>query len=212
MISLWILLLIPLAYLLGAVPFGYLVSHFASGVDIRQHGSGNIGATNVLRVLGPLPAAPVFVADAGKGLLASWAGLMIGGPVAGILCGVAAILGHNWSVFLRFRGGRGVATSLGVLVGLTPWAAVAAAAVWLLVLALSRYVSAASIAAALVTPAAVWLFHYPPLFFYCITPVAVLVIWRHKANIHRLLAGTEYRIGQRVPPKEGGPRTGGGKA
>jgi glycerol-3-phosphate acyltransferase PlsY len=194
-------------YLLGSVPAGYLAGRLA-GVDIRELGSGNIGATNVLRVLGKRFGYPVFVVDFAKGLCAVLLAILVATRAAGVphfveVCaatgGVCAVLGHSFPVWLRFRGGKGVATSIGVLFGLAPIAAVMVCAVWLVTFELSRYVSLASVVAALALPAAVGAtgFFQPPLspvLFYFSLCLAVVVVIRHRSNLSRLLRGTEPRF------------------
>lgn len=200
------------AYFLGAIPFGLLISR-ARGMDIRQHGSGNIGATNVWRVLGKKWGLLTFLCDAAKGWLAVWAGLrwaaaypgVLGDPsVAGIVAALGCIVGHSFPVWLGFKGGKGVATSLGVLVGMMPLASAIVLGVWLLVFLLWRYVSLASIAAALALPAVVLallssgrLSGQANLYFACVA--GALVVRRHRENITRLLQGTENRFGRSKP-------------
>ncbi|MGH8091918.1 MAG: glycerol-3-phosphate 1-O-acyltransferase PlsY [Chthoniobacterales bacterium] len=196
-------------YFLGSCPNGLLVSR-ARGIDIRRHGSGNIGATNVLRVLGKKWGYIVFALDALKGLLAVrlafWiASLLQGTPrheLVGIAAGVACILGHTFPVWLRFRGGKGVATSAGVLLGLMPIAVVSVFLVWLLLFKTTRYVSIASIGAALSLPLFVMLYlHFNMLTGASLLPFSVLiagvVVWRHRSNIQRLWHGQEERFSRR---------------
>lgn len=199
-----------IGYLLGSCPNGFLVSR-ARGVDIREHGSGNIGATNVLRVLGKKWGYLVFALDCLKGFLAvrlAFAFVSIGGPwaaqreIIGIVAGVACILGHTFPVWLRFRGGKGVATSAGVLLGLMPIAMLSVLAVWIVLFQLTRYVSLASIGAAVALPIFVFLFLQIKLLTgVSLLPFSILiagvVIWRHRSNIQRLLQGKENRFGQK---------------
>ena len=195
-----------LAYLAGSIPFGLLIG-FAKGIDVRKAGSGNIGATNVLRVVGKPWGALAFLLDFLKGVAgallapaaaASLLGAESGVPnLAAIIGGLGAVAGHNWPVWLRFKGGKGVATSAGMLVAIVPAETGCAFAVWLAVLLLSRYVSLASICAALALAAAVWLRR--PAGTSIVLPVlvsvlAAFVILRHRANIGRLLAGNENRF------------------
>jgi acyl phosphate:glycerol-3-phosphate acyltransferase len=196
-------------YLLGSCPNGYLVSR-ARGVDIRKHGSGNIGATNVLRVLGKKWGYLVFALDAFKGFAAvrlAFAVALALTPqttqreIIGITGGLACILGHTFPVWLRFRGGKGVATSAGVLLGLMPIAVISVFAVWLLLFQVTRYVSLASITAAAALPIFVllylrlnWLTGASLLPFSIL--IAGVVIWRHRSNMQRLFHGTEQRFGQ----------------
>ncbi len=190
------------AYLLGSVPFGLLIGR-SRGIDIREHGSGNIGATNVLRVLGKPLGITTFFLDALKGYLpvaaGAWAAASSGlaaPETLGALCGLAAILGHNFPIFLGFKGGKGVATSAGALLGIAPAAVGVGLAAWALVFFTSRYVSLASIIAAAVIGGAGWWLYggdgvlVPAL----LTLLALLIVWRHRGNIRRLLNGTENRF------------------
>jgi glycerol-3-phosphate acyltransferase PlsY len=191
------------AYLLGAVPFGYLIGR-ARGVDVRTVGSRNIGATNVFRTVGKGPGILTFVCDMLKGfvaicglpLLTRSLGLESGAQSLPIACGCAAIAGHNWPVYLRFRGGKGVATTAGVLLGVGWGAMLIGLGVWLVTFVLSRYVSLASVAAAVAVPVAAWRLYAErgPLVPWTLTALGALVVWRHKGNIGRLLRGTENRF------------------
>lgn len=201
------------AYLLGSIPFGLLVGKLA-GTDVREHGSGNIGFTNVVRVCGFARGLPVLILDVAKGaapvLLAARFGPDILGdapdwaaPTLAVVCGLAAVLGHNFTVFLRFRGGKGVATSAGVLLALMPAATACALAVFLLTLAATRYVSVSSTCAAVAVVIARLLSADAPLSREALPATALtwlvclLVVVRHRANYRRLLAGTENRIGRK---------------
>jgi glycerol-3-phosphate acyltransferase PlsY len=189
-------------YLLGSLPTGYLVGR-ARGVDIRREGSGNIGATNALRVLGKAAGLFVLTVDALKGLLAVLAlgrwlprtvGVAPGGTdLTAVVAGVAAILGHNYTCWLGFKGGKGIATSAGVLLALMPAALGWCCLVWGVVFALSRYASLASISAAAALPFAVWFTGHEPLLTGVGLALGALAIYKHRANIRRLLEGTEHR-------------------
>ena len=193
------------AFLLGSIPTGYLVAR-AKGVDIRQHGSGNIGATNVFRTLGKPLGVFVFVIDALKGFAAVWLALRFGGSSAwpGILAAVAVIAGHNYTPWLGFKGGKGIATSAGVLLALMPWAVLIIATVWFIVFPISRYVSLASICAAAALPLAVsglWFAGCDgnaPLLSFSVV-ISALAIWRHRSNMGRLRNGTEPRFERKTP-------------
>lgn len=199
------------AYLLGSIPTGYVVGK-AKGIDLRAAGSGNIGATNALRILGKPAGIFVLVVDGLKGYAAcAWAceavlkvfGIAAGGAeLYRIVAGVAAVLGHNFICWLRFKGGKGVATSAGVYFALAPLAAGIALGTWVVVLAISRYVSMASIAAALALPATVWLTPNSQTLRLVTTALGLLVIWKHKSNIGRLLSGTENRVGGKQSAQE----------
>ena len=198
--ALWLLA----SYFLGAIPTGYLSGRLLRGIDLREHGSRNLGATNVYRTLGWRYAIPVGLFDIAKGAVP----VLVFAPRASesqlfaLACGIAAILGHVFSVFVRFRGGKGVATAAGVMLGLTPLALGVAALIWLVVVALTGYVSLASIAGAVILPLAVYLLERPdrPEILWLDALVAAAIIWLHRANIRRLLNGTENRFGRRATP------------
>jgi glycerol-3-phosphate acyltransferase PlsY len=185
-----------LSYFLGAIPFGVLVGK-ARGVDVRAAGSGNSGATNVWRTLGPAAGLAVFALDVLKGLAAPYIARVLAGNDAHwiiAVCAVLAILGHTFSVFLKFRGGKGIATGLGAALGLMPIPALVAFAVWLGVLLLSRMISVASIAACIALPIAACLSGAPTPFVVVITIIALLAIVKHFPNMQRILAKTEPKI------------------
>ena len=223
-----------LGYLLGSFPTGYLVGRF-HGIDIREHGSRNMGATNVVRVLGKKPGYLVFICDALKGLLAvrlaiwyvhvGWmnatgmtshveasldpnfydARLASVATLAGIIAGLSCIVGHNFPVWLRFKGGKGVASTVGVLLGLMPAAVGVSAIAWFTTYFLSRYVSLASLLGAAVLPVSVWFLTVrreglagPPWLFYFSLLAAALIFWRHRLNIQRLLNGTESKFARKA--------------
>jgi glycerol-3-phosphate acyltransferase PlsY len=186
------------SYLLGAIPTSYLVVRLIRGEDLRQRGSGNLGATNLYRVLGWRYAVPVAVFDMAKGAVP----VLVFAPRAGhgeftpLLLGATAMLGHVFSVFVGFRGGKGVATGAGVVLGLAPWAFLVALAVWALLVWTTGYVSLGSIVAALALPPAVWLLHPERRsLIWIFGLLAALVVVTHRANLRRLLAGTESRFG-----------------
>jgi glycerol-3-phosphate acyltransferase PlsY len=204
------LLIVVAAYLLGSFPSGYVLVRLFRNQDIRQSGSGNIGATNVLRSGGKDLAAATFLLDMLKGCAAVWLGGLLGQLLAPgaapdnmrALAALIAVLGHIFPVWLGFKGGKGVATGFGVFLVAAPWAALAAISVFILVLVLSRYVSLASILGAASFPFfAWWLGHMqagggrPPFFIAVQVAVALLLIAKHHQNIRRLLAGTESRLG-----------------
>ena len=189
------------AYLLGSIPTGFLVAK-ARGVDIRTVGSGNIGATNAFRVLGKRVGIFVLLVDALKGWVAvQIAALLVAQAIPGapldylrITAGITVILGHNFTCWLHFKGGKGIATSAGVLIALVPWALLISLGVWIILFLLTRYVSLGSIAAAFALPFATW-FHYRDVGLTVVTAaLAVLAIYKHRRNIQRLLEGTESRI------------------
>jgi glycerol-3-phosphate acyltransferase PlsY len=185
-----------LGYLLGAIPFGLLLTRAAGLGDIRAIGSGNIGATNVLRTGNRPLAAATLLLDGAKGAAAVLAGLYLAGSDGLLAGGLAAVLGHLFPVWLRFKGGKGVATGFGVVIAAAPVAGLAAGAVWLAVAWLTRISSAGALAAFAAAPLLAWALAGPPVAVLALC-VAVLVFARHEANIRRLLAGTEPRIGAR---------------
>lgn len=190
------------SYALGAVPVGLLVGRAFGVSDIRRHGSGNIGATNVLRTAGRPAAVLTLVGDVAKGYLAVVLGAWVGGgdPTAAAGGAVAAVIGNCWSVFLGFRGGKGVATGLGAFLRLVPWATLPAALVWLAVTATFRYVSLGSLTATLCVPLGALLLGEPVASVVAALVVAAIIVVRHRDNVARLLAGTERRLGQRTAP------------
>ena len=184
-----------IAYLLGSVPNGLLLCRAIWHIDIREHGSRNIGATNVYRTLGKGPGALVFALDFLKGFLAVYiAMLLVGTPLSMVLGGIAAILGHSASVFLRFKGGKGVATGLGVIAMLMPAVTGVVFFAWLAIVFVTRYVSLGSIVGAALVPVLAFLFDCPTEYTVFGVLAAVLVIVRHHTNITRLLNGTESKI------------------
>jgi acyl phosphate:glycerol-3-phosphate acyltransferase len=195
------------SYLLGSIPFGYLAGRLI-GIDIRQAGSGNVGATNVVRVLGKRFGYPVFALDFLKGFGAVKISMLMasGRPpewdtpeIFGILAAISSVLGHLYPPWLKFKGGKGVATSAGALLALTPTATLIGVAIWIIVFWLTRYVSLASIIAAVLLPIVILVFSSQdqnkgkPL-FYSSACVAAVIIWRHRSNLSRLIRGTEPRF------------------
>ena len=198
----WLLL----SYLIGAIPTSYLAGRIFRGVDLRDHGSGNLGATNLYRTLGWKYAIPVGLLDIAKGVIPV---VLIAPQVSGsqrvaAAFGVAAVIGHVYSVFVRFRGGKGVATAAGVMLGLAPLAIAALLVVWAVIVFGTGYVSLGSVVAASLLPLAVWILHPGARELLPIVAlVAAAIVWLHRANLRRLLAGTENRFGRRrtaTPP------------
>lgn len=192
------------SYLLGAVPTSYLAARLFAGIDLRQHGSRNLGATNLYRTLGWRYAIPVGLLDAAKGFVpvVLIAPRVSSSEIFALVCGLTAVLGHAFSVFVRFKGGKGVAPAAGVMLGLSPVALAVAAVVWLTLVKLTGYVSLGSIVAAALFPLAVLLLERPahPATLWLDVGVAAAIIWLHRGNIQRLLNGTEHRFGRRSAP------------
>lgn len=189
--------LLALGFVLGSVPFGYLIAK-ANGVDIRAVGSGNIGATNVFRVLGRGPATGVFVLDVLKGLIPALAArLLLHSQEAAFACGAAAVIGHSFSPFLGFKGGKGIATGLGMLLGSSPLVAVSAFAVFFFVMAATLIVSLASVASGIGALTSGYLLKDSAPLLYAYGVLAVYILLRHRANLARVKEGTEPRFGQK---------------
>ena len=190
------------AYVVGAVPIGFLVARAFGVGDIRRHGSGNIGATNVLRTLGRLPAIITLLGDIAKGYAAVALAAWLAGDVPAVTAAgaAAAVVGNCWSVFLGFRGGKGIATGLGALLRLVPLATLAALPVFLVVAATTRFVSLASVLAAACVPFGALALGAPRAYVLGALMVTAVVIVRHRENIARLRAGTEHRLGERRAP------------
>lgn len=184
-----------LGHVCGSVPSGLWLVQAFHGIDIRNYGSKNIGTTNVFRTVGPKTAVLVLIADAFKGILA--VGIMsyfFHNQLLDVVTALGALLGHNYSLFLGFKGGKGVATALGLLIFMMPKVAVASFGIWLVCVLLTRYVSLGSIMAAIFTPPLAWYLGYPSAYVIFSVVAAFFVVLRHKENIHRLLTGTESKI------------------
>lgn len=188
---------IVISYLIGSLPTAYLIGRF-KGIDLHQYGSGNIGATNAWRVLGKTSGIATLVIDIAKGLIAVKLIPLLfsatGDNIHRFYCGLGAILGHNFPIYLKFRGGKGVATTVGVLLGVTPELLGVLVIFWLIVAVGSGYVSLGSITAALSLPIFAFFMKYPPETIWFSAILALLVVIQHRANLKRLLAGEEKRF------------------
>lgn len=200
-----VIALVVFAYILGSVPFGLVVGTALFRKDIRKYGSGNIGATNVLRNLGPAAGAMVLVLDILKGLIpVLLVKLLLSDnleivPLVGVIAGFAAVLGHNYSIFLGFSGGKGMSTAGGMVIGLWPWAALILFILWLTILVTTRYSSLASLTLAVILPILV-LMIYPRIEYIVFSIItAAVLVYKHRSNISRLISGKELRLG--VKPK-----------
>ncbi len=199
------LLVIIVAYLLGSVSTGYLAGKLLKGIDVREYGSKSVGTTNILRTIGPTAAVLVLALDVGKGLiavlLANW---LVGNPMVVMLSGLAAVVGHNWPVYFSFRGGKGIATSLGVIAGLSLPVLGVITALGILIIIFTRYVSLASLTGAATFPLLLWILRETSRIE--VTPVVILLsaflsmlaIIRHRENIKRLLKGQENKVGKKI--------------
>ena len=184
-----------LAYLIGSIPSGLILGKLFWHTDLRKYGSHNIGATNAWRTLGKVPGIIVFLADSLKGQAGVLLGLsLVGTPLAAVIGGLLAIVGHSFSLFLRFHGGKGVATSLGVLTMLMGNVTLIVFVLWFTIVYMTRYVSLGSVVAGVLTPILAALFAYPMEYIVFTVIAALLVIVRHRENIKRLMNGTENKI------------------
>ncbi|MFS0786815.1 glycerol-3-phosphate 1-O-acyltransferase PlsY [Shouchella sp. 1P09AA] len=197
-------LIVGLSYLLGSVSFSYLIAKKIKKIDIRKEGSGNAGATNTLRVLGVGPAISVLLLDVGKGILPVIVAMLITDvALVHVLAGLAAILGHNWPIYFGFRGGKGVATSIGVLATLVFLPSLLAGVIAIASIFITRYVSLGSLLFAILTPVVLGILLLIPSFTYPIeyslftVILALMSLWRHRTNVSRLMSGTENKIGRK---------------
>ncbi len=193
-----IFLALVAAYLLGSLPFGYILTKMLHKTDIRNYGSGNIGATNVLRVYGWRSALPVFILDLAKGLVAVILARAVSDvPAIFLAAGFLAMFGHSFPVYLKFRGGKAMATSIGVLLALSGWVTLIVVAFFLIIVYFSRYVSLGSIISMLLLPLVFWVLGFGLSYILFGLAAALLVIIRHHENIGRLLKGTESKLGRK---------------
>ncbi|MCR5176577.1 MAG: glycerol-3-phosphate 1-O-acyltransferase PlsY [Anaerovibrio sp.] len=184
-----------ISYIIGSIPNGLILGKAVWGVDLREHGSKNIGATNAWRTIGRAAGISIFALDLLKGVIGAAMGLYaVATPLAGVLCGILVVVGHSWSMFLGFKGGKSVATGLGVLVMLMPQIAGIVFLVWLAIVFVTRYVSLGSIIGAAFVPVLAYIFSQPVEYLVFGLLAAVFIIYRHKANISRLMNGTESKI------------------
>ncbi|GAB6990325.1 glycerol-3-phosphate 1-O-acyltransferase PlsY [Paenibacillus pini] len=197
---------IILSYLLGSISFSVVLAKLLKGIDIRQHGSGNAGATNTLRILGKGPAILVLILDVLKGVAAIGLGKWLGGDNEWIpaLCGISAIIGHNWPLYFHFRGGKGIATTIGVMVTMSFLPALYAGIVAILLIVLTRYVSLGSLVFVALTPVFLAILGNTGPIFWTSLIICLFAFWRHRSNITKIVQGRENKIGS------GGPKGGKG--
>ena len=188
------LLIAAIAYFCGCFNGAVIVSKYILRDDIRNHGSGNAGMTNTLRTYGKLSAALVLAGDAAKGALAAWIGLELGGPMTMYMAGLFAVIGHMFPVFFGFRGGKGVATAAGFILGSQPFLCLILAVVFALVVFFSRYVSLGSCWAGASFPFATWFVYHDTVLLVLAVVIGGLILYMHRGNIHRLLTGTENKF------------------
>ncbi|MCL6472098.1 MAG: glycerol-3-phosphate 1-O-acyltransferase PlsY [Firmicutes bacterium] len=200
--------LIVFSYLLGSIPFGLLIGKAFYKTDIREHGSRNIGATNAFRILGPPAGAAVFLADLMKGLipvmLAKYAVPLNPDtiPLVGVLSGISAILGHSYSIFMRFSGGKGMSTAGGFVLALWPKVGLILIIIWATILISTKYSSVASLTIAIMLPVLVTILYPKPVYIGFAVAVTVVLVYRHRSNIARLMAGKELKLGQKASMEE----------
>ena len=196
------LLVVPLCYILGSIPWGYLITKASSGVDIRQMGSGSIGSTNVLRTSGPKLAIIVFLLDVGKGLLAIFLAKAASSEISlHVAAGLLILIGHNWPVFAGFKGGRGIAPGAACALLMVPLAFAFGIAIFAILVYLYRYVSLGS----LVAITAIFIFllvqvlvtNTPPVYLIFVGVADLMIFWQHRGNLRRLITGTEHKLGQK---------------
>jgi len=199
-----VVLIVVICYVLGSIPFGYIMGKLFKKVDIREFGSGNIGASNALRTLGPPLASLVIIGDVGKGILSIYLVkyLNIDSSLILTIAGLAVICGHDWSLFLGFKGGKGIATTFGVIFALNPIISILAVAVWVIVLITSKYASLSSICALISIFIFTILFKQPYEYIIFSTIILIIAIFKHRENIKRLRLKKESKIGEKVEIKK----------
>jgi glycerol-3-phosphate acyltransferase PlsY len=188
-------IVVIISYLLGSIPFAYIMIRMFKGIDIRQVGSGNVGTTNVLRTAGKRIALAALLGDLLKGLVSAWLGMHTGGELLAAICVLAAVTGHCWPVFIGFKGGKGMATTAGSVLFLMPKVFLCLVIVFILIVFISRYVSLASISVAILLPLTTILLSQPRSYLITSIILMVLVVYRHRENIERLRNGNERKIG-----------------
>lgn len=200
---------VSISYLVGSIPTSYIIAKLLRGIDIREHGSGNIGATNLMRVVGKIPGIIALLLDVGKGALPVVLlapiyykpQMGISEPLFRVILGLSAVSGHIWTIFLRFKGGKGVATTIGVFIGLAPLVTSMGLAIWLVIVLFSKYVSLGSLIMATSLPFLMIIYAQPTEYTLLSVILCAFIYYKHRSNIRRLIDGTEYRIGQRVVKK-----------
>jgi glycerol-3-phosphate acyltransferase PlsY len=188
---------IIISYLLGSISFSYFIAKIWMGIDIRNYGSGNAGATNVLRVLGTKPAIIALLGDALKGIIAVYLGKLTGDESIMLLCGLAVVIGHNWPIFLKFKGGKGIATSLGVILTISPLSSLILIIIGVFIIYITRYVSLGSITSAIILPFIFYMLHKSGYYLIFALVLTFLALFRHRSNIQRLLSGKESKLGEK---------------
>lgn len=189
------IIVVIISYLLGSIPFAYIMIRMFKGIDIREVGSGNVGTTNALRTAGKRIALVALLGDLLKGLASAWLGMHAGGELLAAICVLAAVAGHCWPVFIGFKGGKGMATTAGSILFLMPKVFLCLVVIFILIIVFSRYVSLASISVAILLPLTTILLSQPRSYVITSIILMVLVVYRHRENIERLRNGNERKIG-----------------
>lgn len=192
------------AYLLGNFATAYLVAKAAGKIDIREHGSGNAGSTNVFRVLGAKAAALVFLGDALKGVAAVLLGKYLGGSYGELLAGILVVIGHNWPLLLGGKGGKGIATTIGVMLAIDPLIVAFIVAIGVVLIAITRYVSLASVTGVIIFPVSMIVTQKPMEYIVFSVVLSAMALYKHRPNIERLIQGSESKIGRKKKPEQEG--------
>lgn len=187
-----------ISYILGNISASFLIAKYVADIDIRNHGSGNAGATNVLRTLGTKAAIAAFLGDALKGVLAVLIGRLIGGEDGQIFAGIFVVIGHNWPILLNFKGGKGIATTIGVMTAINPYIVAAIVPIGIIIIIISRYVSLASIMGMIIFPIAMLYTHQPVKQVLFSFLLSIMALYRHSSNIKKLVRGTESKLGEKA--------------
>lgn len=196
-----IIIVSVLSYIIGNISASYLIAKYAAGIDIRKYGSGNAGATNVLRTLGKKAGVAAFLGDALKGVIAVVLGRLIAGEDGQIFAGLFVVIGHNWPIFLNFKGGKGIATTIGVMTAINPYIVAAIVPIGIVIIIITKYVSLASIMGMIIFPITMLFTHQQVKLVLFSFILSIMALYRHRTNIKKLMEGTESKLGQKTRVK-----------
>lgn len=196
-----IIIVSVLSYIIGNMETSYIIAKNAAGIDIRKYGSGNAGATNVLRTLGKKAGIAAFLGDALKGVLAVILGRLIAGEDGQIFAGLFVVIGHNWPVFLNFKGGKGIATTIGVMTAINPYIVAAIVPIGIVIIIITKYISLASISGMIIFPIVMLFTHQNIKLVLFSFILSIMALYRHRTNIKKLMEGTESKLGQKTGVK-----------
>lgn len=196
-----IIIVSVLSYIIGNISASYLIAKYAAGIDIRKYGSGNAGATNVLRTLGKKAGVAAFLGDALKGVIAVVLGRLIAGEDGQIFAGLFVVIGHNWPIFLNFKGGKGIATTIGVMTAINPYIVAAIVPIGIVIIIITKYVSLASIMGMIIFPIIMLFTHQNMKLVLFSFILSIMALYRHRTNIKKLMEGTESKLGQKTRVK-----------